>query len=122
RYPAYGTWDTGSALLHLSAVVHEAPAASGIEPTLLKGGKAVVGGELMGGADGARSRRVELPPLQGLECQHVMIASTTASGVETPRDGGLGMLVNGITLHVNGNFGNPDYSCMPQVLVHGWAP
>ncbi|GIL45324.1 hypothetical protein Vafri_2588 [Volvox africanus] len=122
RYPAYGTWDTSSALLHLSATVHEAPAASGTVPTLLKGRNAV-GGESMGDAAAeVRSRRVELPPLQGLECQHLRLTSMAASAAESPGDDGSRMLVHGVTLHVNGNFGNPDYSCMPQVLVHGWVP
>ncbi|EFJ52430.1 hypothetical protein VOLCADRAFT_86507 [Volvox carteri f. nagariensis] len=139
QYPSYGTWDTTSALLQLSATVHEAPVAG---PA---GGGGAVAAQplqqsqpppplpLLGGIRGLRSRHVELPPLRGMECQHVTIPppqpapSSTASVAAGYHGGGGGggggsqMRVYGITLQVHSNFGNPDYSCMPRVLLHGWA-
>ncbi|GLC34681.1 hypothetical protein PLESTB_001235400 [Pleodorina starrii] len=115
RYPPYGTWDTSSALLKLSATLHEAPAAAAAAAAAMAaaGGGGVAA---MGDVRGLRARRVELPMLRGVECQHVAIPPGPPAPFYEPP-----MLVRGITLHVHDNFGNRGYSCMPRVLVHGWA-
>jgi hypothetical protein len=120
RYPAFGTWDTASALHSVGLTLLEGPAGHGTA----RGGSDVRGAAL-------RAREVELPPLKSLECQHVLLQPLLAAAKPKATSGGNGaahdqageargelLLVHGLVLRVLRNAGNASYSCVPRVLLH----
>ncbi|KAG2500958.1 hypothetical protein HYH03_000781 [Edaphochlamys debaryana] len=112
RYPPYGAWDTAAALLRVTVTLHESDAAASATSTSFPA---------------LRTRTVELPPLRGVECQHLALTPAPGATVGAGDQQGASPsaspapLVHRLTLSVRSTFGEAGYACVPRVLVHGRA-